>query len=422
VENFKEQEILFSNVTVTPVKKKGNVTIGAGSVKESDDFFLDKKTRYKGDVALKADSKLLNFKGYAKIETKAVPESNWFETNSYVDKKNVAVNYDEPLDPYGENMYVGVFLDLDTMLLYPTVLSTKRNPEDIRIFTAKGMVKYDNEDDKYLFGDSARVMGVSDQGQLFTVAEDNLKITSSGRFDFNEGFNSELLPPVNIDLVGDFNFFLNTETEYLFETSLNLDLYIPENLQEVMVNDFMGDAQLSDDILYSSIKNKKFTEHLENFVRDTISLDGTIDRVKDDGELIFPDNFKTSMFFVNNKMLWSEKTQSFVTDGKRIQLGTIGKKHIGQVVKGHIEFMNDPTRGDALSYYITSPIGEWYYFQYQNGYLKTISSNSEYNNAISSLKIKDRKVKQENGSVYEIMIATPSDYSNFKNRASTAFN
>ncbi len=422
VEGFKEQEILFDNVTVSQSSPGSFITVGSGAVSDSANFFLDKRTRFKGNVNLIASSKLLNFKGYAKISSAAIPTQEWFAINSEVDKKDVSIEYDNPKNPEGQVMYVGLFLDLDTMVLYPTVLSPKRNPSDRSIFSATGVLKFDNRKEIYSFGDSSRVLNDGDAGKLFTVSEKNLKVTASGRFDFNKGFNSVTSPPVLVDVVGDFSFFLDTESEYLFETSMNLDFYVPQALKDVIVTDLLSNPELADKVLYASIKNDKLFQHMKNYVPDERKFDKMWKKVKDDERLQLPNGFKYTFFFINNKFLWSPKTQSFITKGRRLQLSSVGGKHIGQVVKGHLEILNDPARGDALTFYFASANGDWYYFSYQNGFLKTVSSNPLYNNAISSLKPKDRRVKTPNGTYYEVLISNPSDYSSFKNKASSAHN
>lgn len=422
IENHKEQEIKFDNVTSAQESPGKYVTVGSGTVEDSANFYLDKRTRFKGEVLLNSKSELLTFKGYAKISSSVIPTQEWFGIDSKVDKRDVSIEYDTPKSPSGDFMYVGLFLDLDTMDLYPAILSPKRNPKDRSIFSATGVLKFDNEQNMYLFGDSARVLGDSEAGKLFTVSEKNAKVVASGRFDFNRGFVTTTAPDFLVDIVGDFTFFLNTKSDYLFETSANLDFYLPQTLRDVIVNDIQSNDELIDKLLYSSIKNEKLHQHMKNYITDNKKFERMWKKVKDDERLQLPNDFSHTFFFVNNKLLWSPKTQSFITKDRRLQLASIGGKHVGQVVKGHMEILNDPSRGDAMTFYIISPNGDWYYFSYQNGFLKTVSSNPDYNNAISSLKSKDRRVRTENGKWIELIIGTPGEYSSFKNKASAAHN
>lgn len=422
VENHKDQEIRFDNVTSAQEEPGMFVTVGSGTVADSADFYLDKRTRFKGEVTLNSKSELLTFNGYAKISSAVIPTQEWFGIDSKVDKRDVSIVYDNPKNPDGENLFVGLYLDLDTMDLYPAILSPKHNATDRSIFSTTGVLKFDNEKNQYLFGDSARVLGEAEAGQLFTVSEKNAKVVASGRFDFNRGFQGEGNPNFLVDIVGDFTFFLNTKSDYLFETSTNLDFYLPQTLRDIIVSDLQSNDELIDKVLYASIKNEKLHQHMKNYIPDEKKFNKMWKKVKDDERLQLPNDFLHTFFFINNKLLWSPKTESFVTQGQRLQLASIGGKHVGQVVKGHMEILNDPARTDAMTFYIISPNGDWYYFSYQRGFLKTVSSNPDYNNAIASLKTKDRRVKTENGNWMEIVIGSPGEYSSFKNKASAAHN
>ncbi|CAA6817670.1 MAG: Unknown protein [uncultured Aureispira sp.] len=420
VEGHKNQEIKFDNVTSAQESPGQFVTVGSGTVKDSANFHLDKRTKFKGEVLLNSKSELLTFKGYAKISSSVIPTQEWFGIESEINKKDVSIAYDKPKNPEGTPLYVGLYLNLDTMDLYPAILSPKQTSSDRSVFSAKGVLKFDDQENTYLFGDSARVLAGGEVGKLFTVSEKNAKVTASGRFDFNKGFESARTPNFLVDIVGDFTFFLNAKSDYLFETSANVDFYLPQTLRDVIVNDLQSNAELIDKLLYASIKNEKLHQHMKNYILDEKKFDKMWKKVKDDERLQLPNDFEHTFFFINNKLLWSPKTQSFITKGRRIQLASIGGKHVGQVVKGHMEILNDPARGDAMTFYIVSPNGDWYYFSYQNGFLKTVSSNPDYNNAISSLKSKDRRVKTENGNWIEIIIGSPGEYSSFKNKASAA--
>lgn len=423
IENYKDQEIHFGNVTSAQEEPGQFVTVGSGMVEDSAQFYLDKRTRFKGEVNLNSKSELLNFKGYAKISSSVIPTQEWFGIDSKVDKRDVSIVYENPTNPDGEELFVGLFLNLDTMELYPAILSPKQNADDRDIFSATGVLKFDNKENQYRFGDSSRVLGDAQAGQLFTVSEKNAKVTASGRFGFNNGFNrNEMDPNFTVDVVGDFTFFLNAKSDYLFETSMNLDFYLPQALRDIIVNDLQSNDELIDKVLYASIKNEKLEQHMRNYISDEKKFEKMWKKVKDDERLQLPNDFAHTFFFVNNKLLWSTKTESFITKDSRLQLSSIGGKHVGQNVKGHIEILNDPSRGDALTFYIVSPNGDWYYFSYQQAFLKTVSSNPDYNNAIASLKAKDRRVRTENGNWIELVIGSPGEYSSFKNKASAAHN
>jgi len=425
IKDHKEQEIKFSDVHVRKLDDGQIVTEGRGTVSDTLDFYVDKRTRFKGDITLLANSNNLTFEGFAKISSSVIPTQEWFGIDSKIDKNDVSIEYENPKNPNGSNLYVGIFLDMDSMHVYPSILAPKKKPDDRSIFTTTGVLKFDNQKDMYLFGDSLKVLGENvlgkaQRGKLMTVEEKNAKVTAEGQFDFNKGF-ARVGPTVTVDVVGNFSFYLNKESDFSFESSMNFDFYLPKTLRDVMVKDLQSAEELIDRLMYTSIKNKHLQTHMKNFIEDDRRYDKMWKRVESDERMQLPNDFDHAFFFVNNPLVWSPKTQSFVTKGRRLQLASIGGKHIGQIVKGHIEILNDPARGDQLTFYLISPQGDWYYFSYQAGFLKTISSNPDYTNAISSLKKKERRVKTANGQYIEVVIGSPSEYSSFKNKASAAF-
>lgn len=419
VDNFKDQEIEFTNIRVHNPEGNKFITRGSGEVIEQDSFFLDKRTRFKGNVELSAESKNLTFGGYAKLTSSVIPYPQWFGINSLIDKKNVAIDYDVPQNPEGQSLYVGLFLGMDSLYLYPCILAPKDAPTDRSVFSAKGMIKFNQKDQMYMFGDSARVVGDSETGKLFTVSEVNSKVTAEGSFDFSEGFNREGLPPVGVECIGDFSFFMDKESDFRFDMTTLIDYYVPEQLSAIIIEDLLSNEETQEEILYTSVRNKRLKYRMAEYVTDEKEYEKMWKKTADDNKLILPDVLKHTFFFSKMILKWSDKTQSFMSQGN-LQLASIQGRHVGQILKGAMEVQMDPTRGDVLNLYFTSPNGDWYFFQYTNGILMTASSSPDYNNAVTNLKRKDSKVKVGDGT-FEVVIGNSAMYSQFRQRANSAF-
>lgn len=419
VEGHKEQEVFFSEVRVKQDGRK-YITTGSGNLEETDSFYLDNRTRFKGEVHLSAESKNLTFAGYAKLASKVIPYPQWFTINSQIDKKNVSIDYKVPQNPDGESLFVGLFLGMDSLYLYPCILAPKDNNQDRSIFSAQGVIQFDRQNQMYMFGDSAKVLGKAEAGKLFTVSEANAKVTAEGKFDFSQGFNKEGMPPVQVECAGDFSFFMDKASDYRFEMVTLLDFYFPEVLSSIIIEDLNSNEETKEEYLYTSVRNAKLKSRLKEFVKDEAAYEKMWKLAADDNRLILPETLKHTFFFPTLVLKWSEKTQSFVSQGN-LGLSSIGGKHIGQIIKGALEVQIDPLRGDVLTFYITSPNGDWYYFQYANGILTTASSNPNYNNAVTGMKRKDAKIRTDNGASFEVVIGNAAQYSQFRQRANSAF-
>ena len=78
-----------------------------------------------------------------------------------------------------------------------------------------------------------------------------------------------------------------------------------------------------------------------------------------------------------------------------IGIGCIGKTQINKFVDGLIEIERKRT-GDVLNIYLEFENGkDWYFFNYRNNLMQTISANTEYNTIIQELK-EDKRTEKKN--------------------------
>ena len=100
-----------------------------------------------------------------------------------------------------------------------------------------------------------------------------------------------------------------------------------------------------------------------------------------------------------------------------IGIGSIGKQQINKYVDGYIEIAKKRT-GDVLNIYLEFEKGRyWYYFNYRNNLMQTISSNTEYNNIIRELKDDKRSEKKnKEGEEYSFIISNLRKKTDFLRR------
>jgi hypothetical protein len=199
-----------------------------------------------------------------------------------------------------------------------------------------------------------------------------------------------------------------------------LDFPLPDVLSNVIFSDLTSSEESMDKIMYTSSNNLKIKSRLANIIRDDKIMTKMFEKMEDENILQAPAELKHTFIFPRFIMKWSEKTQSFVTSGK-ITLSNMKGKHIGQVLSGAIEVLPDPARGDVLTFYFSSPNGDWYLFQYSNGIMSTVSSNVNYMAALTAIKKKDLKLKTENGESIEIVPGNSAMQSIFKDKVDGAF-
>ncbi len=416
IEGHKDQEIKFDSVRA--VQSGDNfVTQGSGSVSEDAQFYLDKKTRFRGDVNLSADSKDLVFKGYAKLTSDVLPVKEWFEIDSKIDKKNVGITYNQPQSPDGNTLHVGIYMNPDSGKVYPAIMAPKYDENDRSVFSVTGVVHYNVREDSYNFGDSAKVFSDTMIGKKMTVFERSSKVIAEGKFDFQKGFDKPGMPNVEVSAIGDFNFFLNKKSELLFDVALNVHIPLPNQVSDFLLTEMSpAQADLVVPIVYTGAQGDRFKRFLFEFV-GAEKFPKIWKKVEEEQRVNLPADFLHTFFFSKVTLTWSEKTQSFISIGN-LQLSCLAGKHLGQIVKGGIEIIPDP-RGDILNIYFESPNSEWFFFTYQGDLMKTASSLSNYTNTITAMKAKDKKIKTPNGEMLKIDISNAGEYGAVKTRVSS---
>jgi hypothetical protein len=111
-----------------------------------------------------------------------------------------------------------------------------------------------------------------------------------------------------------------------------------------------------------------------------------------------------SLFFTRVILRWNQETQSYRSKGK-LSLGGINGTPVYKQVDGIIEFQKKRS-GDLFDIYLELDRRNWYYFGYTRGVMHCLSSNRTFNNIISELKTKQRKMKTPRNQVPYIFITS----------------
>jgi hypothetical protein len=102
----------------------------------------------------------------------------------------------------------------------------------------------------------------------------------------------------------------------------------------------------------------------------------------------FPDELKRTLFLSEVRMSWDSISKAWVSNGP-IGIGSVGDQLVPRYAEGKIEFAKK-RNGDDFTIYLKLSEDDWYFFNYRNNILQTISSNLEYNDLII-------KAQQDNG-------------------------
>lgn len=405
-----QQEIEFRKIEVLRTRKGAAigelVTTGTGSVKEEDNFYIDKKTFFQGRATLKANQKELEFNGFAKINSPIIGDSTWFSIDNSVDRNNVILEYDEPRNLVGQKLYTGIFVKRDTGLIYPRIMLSPYSRRDRPIFASKGVIKYfptapkgSTENDYFMFGDSAKILGDSRRGNV--IKYDRL----SGNIDFEGKYTlADELPYVTVAAAGNGNMNNPKEEgdarEYNLNTVVGIDMIVPEKLLSFVTKDFDGN---SGDLEFGTYDKPHVRKGLAELITDDKRLDKVYKEIEEFDKVTWPKGEKKYTFlFGNVPMTWLDERYSMVSKKDALMLSYIKDIAYHKILKdSYLEIRMSRSR-DEINLYLTSPSGHFYYFNYQNRVLSVVSSHPEFNDMVLGLKKDEVQYKMPDGEVYEV--------------------
>ena len=97
----------------------------------------------------------------------------------------------------------------------------------------------------------------------------------------------------------------------------------------------------------------------------------------------------------------------------KIGISTINNKPVNKYVDGYFQILKRRS-GDLMKFYFKLPNNNYYYFTYSRGVMQTLSNNTDFVNAIQSIKNSNRKQKTpRNQTPYRYIIATEQNLQQF---------
>lgn len=433
----REQEFELQNIIGTRVGKgahseKKAVTRAQGEVTDDDNFYIDERTEFQGTISLNAESKTLQLDGFARLESEKIPRRSWFSVSCPGDKKDLAIQYDNPKDIEGFPLKTGIFLSKETANIYPVVMMPLMFTKDRPVFPTSGLFKYNNERDQFIFGDSAKIQTGALRGNVLTLKNATGELEAEGRFFLGSELNY-----IRIDAAGEgkekFNIVsLDTTMVSLddpvappkkpFEVELmaGIQFIFPTELLQIIENDFKSMSFDSRPIAYLTDLDFYRKAIHELFPADDKDVREALAGLSS-GIMNLPKKHNPYTFLLSKvKMQWDADYQSFVSTDDRIGLASLAGEPINQMSKIYLEVKMPSNGDDRLYLYIKSPSELFYFFGYKQGILNVTSNNPKFMEEVEGMKDKDRITKMDDDQTYEIQVVEPSDATRFIRRVQAA--
>ncbi len=429
----KKQEIEFAEIIGTRVgagsrSQKRSVTRATGEISQRQNFYIDHKTKFQGTISLSAEKPNLRFDGFAQMQSETLPVSHWFSISCEADKNNLAIAFDKPLNPEGEQLFTGFYLSKETATAYPRVMMPLFFRKDRPVFEVRGIMDYDEKTDRFIFGDTLRMMGGSSvlKGNQLVYNNRNGNIEMEGLFNLGSGLKNVKVEAAGTiktqfgDMVVDS--VLGTaamSSKIDMEAMLATRFIVPDKLLDIMNTDFKSSTFDATPIVYAKDMN---------FYRRAISelfpagdeIRKAIDGISL-GSLVLPKKLNQHTFLFDKvPLVWDSDYQSFVSSKSKLGLCSIQGEMLNTIVTAYIEVKMPTNDDDRLYVYIKSPSQMYYFFGYRQGILNLASNNTRFMDELLKMKDKEKIIKLPDGETYEIQPVEPSTAQAFVNRVEAA--
>jgi len=399
-ENGDIQNIHYTNIFVDSSYQ----TVAKGRINVEDNFTLSPVFHFQGDAVLYASRKHLTFKGGVNLEHNC-PETGkqfaYFESEINPDSVYIPItNTTQSIT--GRDLFAASFITKDSSHIYSRFIDRRRDPNDVALIKATGLLYYNKNSNKYIVTDQSKIDNPDTTGNLVNLHKDFCIQHAEGTVDL--GIE---LGQVKLNQTGSVNHLLDIN-EIKTELVIALDFFFSEDALDTLASELQS-ARLLQPMSNSSRFLEKNMHELVG-KKDYNEFKNLIMLYANEAKL--PKSTEHTFILGNVKMQWHTETGSYLNYGK-IGIATINNRPINKYVDGYFQLLKRRS-GDLMKFYFELPNNEYYYFTYSRGVMQTLSNNQDFVDAIQNLKKKARKQRTPRGETpYRYIIATEQNKAQF---------
>ncbi|MDL2252334.1 hypothetical protein LJC12_05735, partial [Odoribacter sp. OttesenSCG-928-J03] len=366
------------------------------------EFKLNAGITYKGEITLLSKLPDLFFNGSVRLtaDDKYLKQS-WLKVKTFFKASDIRVPVDiENRDDKGNRLFNGIFLNVDrTIRPYATYTSSRLFYDDNMILGGKGELVWLGDEKRYTIKDLS-----TNPYYYFDYIPDQNTVSGFGQLATNMD-----IPGITQHMVGNISYNLEKEDLKIDNALYRLELILLSKMQGAIVKDFTHkrlkriepDSSLMEKL--SIIYNPLFMAALHKQMNKNSNN--------------VPDSLECLLTLDSLAMGWDKKNRSYVYNGE-VYVRSVMKKPVDEMYNVMLEFI--PRRsGNQLFIYLYKD-DLWYYFEYVNKSLFTLSSNGEYNGIVRNEKA-DKKIIQNKlkETLYTITLCPDSKKNRFVKRMAT---
>jgi len=358
------------------------VTFGEGTIKAEENFKISPYFDYQGQVNMTADDPILTFAGGVRLTHDCKLSKFWLKFENRIVPDSILIPVDRKMQNLDlNNIYAGTLKARDSIYIYPTFLSGRKDYFDRNISRADGFLYFNKRNSSYEIAPLEKLQNMKAEGNYLALKTDSCQLVSEGDINMQLDFGQAFLKTVG------------TTVHDIDDNSLNLHMlmgmsfhFSPEALLE-----FGHDLDSLPDLKPVDLTSDFYSVSMKNLVGTTLAQKLDVELSLYGKYSVIPDSLKYALFFNDLVLNWNQETNSFRYNGK-VGIGTIGDVQVNKYVDAYIEFVERGS-GDIFDIYLMIDENTWYYLAYSPGALQVLSSNQVFNDMILDIPAKERKHK-----------------------------
>ncbi|MFH2142786.1 MAG: hypothetical protein ABIJ97_10205 [Bacteroidota bacterium] len=371
-------------------------TYATGNIGIVDGFTISPYFEYTGKVKILASQENMYYDGSIKMKhecPKALPA--WIQFNAQIDPKEIYIPIDSnPKDINNNDLHASFMITNDSAHIYPAFLNRHETYSDTEMLPVSGFLHFDKQSGKYKISHKEKLVEYKLPGPYMSIHRTACNIFGEGKMSLGVDFGQ-----IKQISAGSINYDMSTDDADI-ELLYALDFFFNDKCLEMMaaaINTSQGNpVDFSRDIYSKSLMEIVGEQNTNEFLAN-LSL-GNFKK--------FPKELEKSIVFSELKLKFDPLTKTYNSVGT-LGISNILKTQLHKHVNGHVQIIKKRS-GDKIILYMELDEVNWYYFEYNNGVMRVVSTNELFNNTIKEMKPEDRKLNVEKGEAQFTYYPSPS--------------
>lgn len=359
-------------------------TFGNADIPMADAIMLSPYFEYQGRVHMDASKPFLDFEGGTRLTHNCDLTKFWLKFETEINPDSIMIPVESRMQNTDlNNIYAGTLKARDSIHIYPTFLSGRKQYFDRNVTFSDGYLYYNKRNNSYQIASRAKLNDMLSEGNYLALRTDSCALLSEGVIDLQLDYGR-----INLKTVGRATHDIETNSLDM-NLVMGMDFYFSPEALNMFGNEIdslpgLEPANLTSEFYELALTNlvgKSQAERLDT----ELGLYGSYSEI--------PDSLNFNILFNELPLKWNQETRSYRHNGK-VSIGIIGDVQVNRKVDAYVEFVERGS-GDIFDIYLMLDENTWYYMAYSPGGFQVLSSNREFNGLIFELPDKERKLKSK---------------------------